>query len=499
MLIHEIGHFLFAKLFHVKILEFGIGMGPRLFSRKSKSGIEFRINLFPIGGFVKMAGEEPNDTNRSDPKESAMLFSNKPAWQRFFVAFSGPMFSILGGYLLLALSTMVWGLPAISIDRVDIHSPAYVSGLRSGDQITHINGRRVLEQADFSNAVQSFDHFSITVHREGTGSIDMTINPAAFPKQVSLILETSKPFMERSGDRVQRISGIPINEWLLSDPNQWVDRDIILEMEDGQFIEARLRGLQHVEPRKAVGIVYASISNRFRAAALPFEADDILVSVNGIPIETGVHTSYAFLLLTNARSNEAYLSYIEIRGDTLIDSLTIPSKQEATFGVLREGQFVTIQIPLDQMEPVFQTAIFYPAMDNWFPDHVVQALGLGFQRANHLLYMMGSVLRDLFQGRTGAGEFIGVIGLTGIVGQAARAGMETMIFLVAFITLNLGLINLLPLPALDGGRIVFAVIEMVFRRKVNPTIEGYIHAVGFFLLMGLIVFITYNDIMRFIR
>ncbi len=446
-----------------------------------------------------MAGEEPSDTSRSDPKESAMLFSNKPAWQRFFVAFSGPLFSILGGYLLLALSTMVWGLPAISIDRVDILSPAYMSGLQTGDQITHINGKRVLEQTDFSHAVQSFDQFSITVHREGIGSIDMIINPDNFPKQVSLILETSEPIIEHPGERVQRVSGIPFHEWVLSDPNQWVDRDIIIEMGDGQFIEARLRGLQHIEPRKAVGIVYASISNRFRAAHLPFETDDILISVNGVPLKTGVHTSYAFLLLSNTRSDEAYLSYLEVRGDTLIDSLTIPSKQEATFDVLREGQIVAIPLPLDQMESVFQNAVFYPAMDNWFPDHVLQALGLGFQRANHLLYMMGSVLRDLFQGRTGAGEFIGVVGLTGIVGQAARAGMETMIFLVAFITLNLGLINLLPLPALDGGRIVFAVIEMVFRRKVNPTIEGYIHAVGFFLLMGLIVFITYNDIMRFLR
>ncbi len=86
-----------------------------------------------------------------------------------------------------------------------------------------------------------------------------------------------------------------------------------------------------------------------------------------------------------------------------------------------------------------------------------------------------------------------------IIGQASRAGLETLIFLLAFITLNLGIINLLPLPALDGGRIVFSILEMITRKRINPVIEGYIHTIGFFLLIGFAIYISYFDIIRFMR
>lgn len=446
-----------------------------------------------------MAGEDPNDTVRADPEESKKLFSNKPAWQRFLVAFSGPMFSILGGYLLLALSTSIWGLPSIGIDRVDIGGPAYEAGIEAGDQITHIDGRRIMDQGAFSTAVQRMDDVPVTVLRGSVGSIDITVSPGQFPMQTSLILETPEMLKPTVGDKVTHISEIPIDQWMYEDASMWVDKEVTLKMEGQDPINAILRGVQHIEPRRAVGIVYASVSNRWRSAIEPFQAEDTLLAINGVSLDSSVHRNYAFLLLANMRPREAFNTYLEIRGDTVIDALSLPGGQTAQFTVRRDGRQINLSLSITQLADIFQQSIFYPALENWYPEHVFQAFSLGFQRASHLLLMMGTVLGDLFSGRTGAGEFVGVVGLTGIVGQAARAGMEMVFFLVAFITLNLGIINLLPLPALDGGRIVFAVIEMVFRKKVNPMIENYIHAVGFFLLMGLIIFITYNDIMRFIR
>ena len=93
VLVHELGHFLFAKLFKVKILQCGIGFGPKIYSRTGKGGIEYRINIFPLGGYVRMAGEDPTETHHTPPEERQDYFYAKPAWQRFLIAFSGPLFS----------------------------------------------------------------------------------------------------------------------------------------------------------------------------------------------------------------------------------------------------------------------------------------------------------------------------------------------------------------------------------------------------------------------
>jgi regulator of sigma E protease len=127
------------------------------------------------------------------------------------------------------------------------------------------------------------------------------------------------------------------------------------------------------------------------------------------------------------------------------------------------------------------------------------AISWGFQWSNNLLRRMGMIIGNIFTGEQDISEFSGPVGIVNIIGQATKAGFESLVLIFALITLNLGIINLIPLPALDGGRIVFNLIEMVSRKKINPVIEGYIHAAGFFFIMALAVYITYFDIMRFMK
>jgi regulator of sigma E protease len=107
------------------------------------------------------------------------------------------------------------------------------------------------------------------------------------------------------------------------------------------------------------------------------------------------------------------------------------------------------------------------------------------------------VIKQLFTGQTNTNEIAGPIGIATIIGQASKAGFESILNILALITINLGVINILPLPALDGGRIIFSLYEIIARRKVNPKIESLIHAIGFIILMGLMIFIAFNDITRF--
>jgi regulator of sigma E protease len=106
---------------------------------------------------------------------------------------------------------------------------------------------------------------------------------------------------------------------------------------------------------------------------------------------------------------------------------------------------------------------------------------------------------QLFTGKADTNDLMGPVGIANIIGQAAQAGIESILSLIALITLNLGIFNLLPLPALDGGRIVFSLYEMISRRKVNPKVEAIVHFIGFALLMVLMVYVTFNDITRFMK
>ena len=108
------------------------------------------------------------------------------------------------------------------------------------------------------------------------------------------------------------------------------------------------------------------------------------------------------------------------------------------------------------------------------------------------------IVSNLFTGQSSLREFTGPIGIVKLVGDAAKAGMKMVILLVGLITLNLGVVNLLPLPALDGGRMVLALIEMVIRKRIDPKVEAYIHAIGFFILIGILLYITFIDVGRFL-
>ena len=164
--------------------------------------------------------------------------------------------------------------------------------------------------------------------------------------------------------------------------------------------------------------------------------------------------------------------------------------------VKRGNEIKDITLDRNEFKAFLNSVATYPAYKNWYPG-AWDAAVYGVIRTNRIFTKMLVFLAGIFKTKNALNQFVGPVGLVKMVGQASNEGMQMLLTLIAFITLNLGLVNLLPLPALDGGHLVFAVIEMVTGKRVNPEIEGYIHTVGFFLLMALFVYITYLDIIRF--
>lgn len=316
--IHELGHFLTAKMFGVKVHEFALGMGPKLFG-KQKGDTLYSVRLIPMGGYVKMEGE---DADSSDPA----AFGNKKPWQRFIILFAGAFMNLLLGFVLLvvlnAASPRLPIVPKMEIAAVQQGMGAEQAGILAGDKMIAIDGNRVRTQLDLNLALDAKDSVTVTVERDGE-------------KQT-----------------------VPVT----------------LTEVDGT---GRLGVIQKVEEKHIGNVI-----------------------------------SYSFF---------------------------------ETFSIIK----LTYQ--------------------SFF---------------------------GMFNGSVGVDQMSGPVGIVTEISNAAKTGFFDVMFLALIISLNLGVVNLFPLPALDGGRIVFVLWEMLTKKKLKPEQEGFIHFIGFVILILFMLYITKNDIVK---
>ncbi len=171
--VHELGHFLFAKLFRVQVLKFSLGFGPRL-AGKTIGETEYVISAFPLGGFVKMFGENP-DEQEIDEEEKSRSFAHKKVWQRFLIVLAGPLFNFLFSIFLFFMVFALVGLPTsvdtTRIGKVTVGSPAEKAGVLAGDIIREINGQRADSWMDVLNGVKSSEGREVRVKLERGGEM----------------------------------------------------------------------------------------------------------------------------------------------------------------------------------------------------------------------------------------------------------------------------------------------------------------------------------------
>ena len=326
-MIHEFGHFLFAKKAGVHVFEFSIGMGPRLFKWNRKGDeTEYSIRLFPIGGYVMMAGEDNEDSKKVSEDK---LMQSKTWFQRFMIVIAGIMFNFIMSIIILFFIGIFTGSPKSNayIGALEEGYPAYSSGLELGDEIIKVNGKKV-------------------------SSADILL--------------------------------------LKLDKNKGKELTFTVQREDGKTKNVTLE-----------------------------------------PIKLGVEVyKYGFGLST-------------------------------------------------ELEKGFFAAIKY-----------------AFTKTLTLIHQMILIIGSLFTGKLNLNSLSGPIGIYTVVGETAKAGFVNLIYLLAYISINVGFMNLLPIPAFDGGRLLFLIIEKIKGSPVDSKIENIIHSIGFILLMALMVVITYNDIVR---
>ncbi len=368
IMVHELGHFIAAKCMGVKVNEFAIGMGPKLF-KFGKKETQYSLRLFPIGGYCAMEGEDsagggevklnPDDASSgelevpdSPPKPDPRAFNQKKVWRRMIIILAGPVMNLVLGFVLLIGYYGFCILPdadgRVQFSSTTIHSleedtPSYQTGLRPGDTILKVDGKTVFTDRDLAMLLQNDEDgvFDMQVRREADGK----------PQKVRLEGVTFEIVTEENGSR-------------------YLNYDFY---------------------------------------------------VKGIP-------------------------------QTFASTIVQSAKMECTVSV-----------------------------------------------------MIWRTLGGMLTGQYGLNDLSGPVGTVDAIGDVVvdaakqehwQIGLGNVLMLVVLISVNVGLFNLLPVPALDGGRFLFLLIELVFRKPVPPKYEGMIHAIGLLLLFGLIILVTFSDILK---
>ena len=369
--VHELGHYLAAKRFGIKVLEFGFGFPPRLFGVKYGETI-YSVNAIPLGGFVKLLGEEDPTDERS--------FARQSVWKRTVVLCAG---SFMNFVTPIVIFTVLFMLPqdvpvgTVQVTGIAPGSPAQEAGIRAGDQVVAVNGERVRNHHELINQIM--------------------VNLGA---EVELTL--------RRGSMVSGLGSSP----------------------DFSVVEA-----VSVVPR--------------------LNPPDLLV------VETVTDPSTQ-VSLRDARRYNVRLQ----PGDTMT---------QGAVGVMIGTSNVRL---VKERQPI------------------IDAVQNAFGRLMDVLLLTKNGFHSWAVGGPDPG-LTGPIGIAQITGEVAEVGISPFFELVAIISISLGLINILPIPALDGGRLMFVMIEWARRgRRISPQREGLVHVIGFAILIGLIVVVSFFDISR---
>jgi regulator of sigma E protease len=412
--VHELGHFLMARRIGVRVLTFSLGFGPKLLSFR-RGDTEYCISAIPLGGYVKMAGENPEDTRTGAADE----FLSKSKWQRFQVLVMGPVMNIVLALVVMAVVLYQGAqVPAFEQQPVVIgtfapNSVAERAGLKLGDLIVSVDGKNV----------ETWEQFS------------MAIVPKA-KREVSI-------GYIRSG--------------------QLASATVVPDAQ-GKFEMGDI-GVQPVVHPEVV-----AVSKGQPAEEAGLQGGDIILAAGG---ETNV--AYDHLLAAIKSHSHQPLPLTVKRGDRVMEIVVTP-------------------------RPIGEK-VMMGAQINAFETHTVEpgpleAVKLSFAKNWEWSRLIVQTLAGLFTRETSVKQLMGPVAIADLSGSAAQAGWIQLFSLMAMISLNLGLLNLMPVPVLDGGHIFILALEGLARRDFSMKVKEKMLLAGFVLLLMLMVTVIYNDLMR---
>lgn len=543
---HELGHFLAAKACGIYVDRFSLGMPPRVFGIRFGE-TDYCIGALPIGGYVKMAGQEDSPLTDEERQKtyghvpSDRWFSNKPVWQRFIVIFSGPLMNLVLAILLYAVVAAVGAeVPETEVDNrvgfvepgspasaaplyaitdenqpIDFTRPADAHGWQTGDRIVSIEGEVVRNTMDvaLSAALGTGKVLTVRVDRPNADGTVTRYVSLAEPQPIKggqharfgvNAFETAlvDDVME---DGTAKASGIQRGDILVRANGKLIDRDtftrLVEQTPEGQSLDIELlRGAEtlHVSVAPArVGrfLGYVFGANARAEGVPPDDAQPVVAATLGKAEEDRLLLPGD--VIEKVDGQPATLSLLrQVERSRPGDTISMEVKRPAVFfGLLRKEMRLTAQVP---STPVGAIGIFYGTkmVFHRVPTMMVlpEACRLGYQAVERTI----RTLVLLITGDVSPKELGGPVMIYQITTSAARLGYWWLFNFTAFISANLCVFNLLPLPVLDGGLMLYLAIEGIRRKPLNIRVLERIQQVGLVLIIALLVYVTANDIKRWI-
>jgi regulator of sigma E protease len=422
--VHELGHFLMARRIGVRVLTFSLGFGPKLVNIK-RGDTEYCISAIPLGGYVKMAGENPEDSRTGAPDE----FLSKGKWQRFQVLVMGPIMNLALALVVMALVFYQGAQePAFQRQPVEIgsfqsNSVAQAAGLNPGDRIISVDGK----------PVENWDQFSMLI-----------VGKAKRQVAVGYV---------RDGRAAEAL---------------------MVPLAQGKYEMGDVGVLPRIRP----------------------EIDEVFP---GQPAAQAGLRQRDVILAVGDRENIQY--------DPLIDLLRTSPDTPLKFTIKRDGAIQTLTITPHYLgttakvngvdKPVATIgARILPWETITVNPGPVEAVKLSAQKNWEWASLIVQTLKGLFTRETSVKQLMGPVAIADLSGAAAEAGWISLFTLMAMISLNLGLLNLMPIPVLDGGHIFILALEGLARRDFSMKVKEKMLIAGFVLLVMLMVTVIYNDLMR---
>jgi len=274
------------------------------------------------------------------------------------------------------------------------------------------------------------------------------------------------------------------------------------EVEDDKTIPKNMKMYNKTFGQKLMIVLAGIIFNFLLAIILLF----FLGLFNGVPNNQSIvgHVDKSYPAYTAGLQEGDKILKMNGKSANTIDELSLQLQvnlgKKVDLEVERNGKVQNIEIDPKKVKVDGEETYKYGfSMDSSVKHGFFEAIGYAFSKTFSLIYQMVFVIFYLITGTIGFNSLAGPVGIFGVVGDAAHAGFASIVYLTAFISINVGFINLLPIPAFDGGRLLFLIIEKIKGSPVDPKLENTIHTIGFFLLMALMILITYNDVIRLIK
>lgn len=433
--IHELGHFLFARIFGVGVEKFSLGFGPRVVG-KQVGMTDYRLSAIPLGGYVKMVGEEPDV--EIEPEDIPYSFTHKHVFKRICIVAAGPGFNFLLAVAIFWGSFWVTGIEHLKpvIRAVEADSPAAKAGFRENDIVVAIDEKPVEKWADIGEAVSASDgkRLAVTVKRD-LGQHVISVEPEPRPGR--------NIFGEMVEEYSIGVSALPVTEPLIGD------------------------------------VVVGTPANK---AGL--SKGDRIQKINGVTVNTWNEMTELI------SSSEGKTLALEVLRDGALHQIEVTPEHKVEKNILGE-KTDTYRIGIAASLFRDPDAVFTQKLN------LLQAFGKGFEYTWHLSKVTVIGIGKMIVGDISPKELGGPIIIGKMAGAVAKEGFDKLLHFIGFLSINLTILNILPIPVLDGGHLFFFLIEAVQGRPVSLRVREVAQQCGLVVLLMLMVFAIYNDIMRF--